>query len=260
MRIVHTADWHVGRLWKSISRLDETSKVLDSLARYLEREKIDLLLVAGDVFDTSNPGADAEQLVFQFFRRLGASNIPAVVIAGNHDSPGRMDAYGTLADLAGVHMVGRPRNLANGGVIEVRTRQGEIALVAALPFAAPGLFVSAHELSEEASGGREPPDQGLTPPLASQLTSMQERFQQAGHYLARSFRPDCVNLFIAQYQSRRSGAGQFRTPGPLRRGMDGVREDAARVGTVRRPGTHPQAAATRSRQRADGILRLPLAA
>jgi exonuclease SbcD len=53
MRIVHTADWHVGRVWKNILRLDETARVLNHLARYLETEKIDLLLVAGDVFRAS---------------------------------------------------------------------------------------------------------------------------------------------------------------------------------------------------------------
>src|SRR5580692_2573019 len=104
MRIVHTADWHVGRIWKGISRLDETAQVLSNLALYLEREKIDLLLVAGDVFDTANPSAEAEQLVFEFFRRLGARDIPAVVIAGNHDNPGGIDAYVNMAELAGVHL------------------------------------------------------------------------------------------------------------------------------------------------------------
>src|SRR3954463_9723294 len=107
MRVVHTADWHVGRLWKSVTRLDETSRVLDHLAGYLEREKVDLLLVAGDVFDVPNPGAEAEGIVFGFFRRLGPKGTPAVVIAGNHDSPGRMDACGQLAELAGVRVVGR---------------------------------------------------------------------------------------------------------------------------------------------------------
>src|SRR5262245_39447252 len=130
MRVVHTADWHVGRLWKGITRLDEMAKVLDYLAAYLEREKVELLLVAGDVFDATNPGAEAEALVFRFFRRLGAKGIPAVVIAGNHDSPGRMDACGQLAELAGIRIIGRPRSAAKGGVVEVVTAAGEKALVA----------------------------------------------------------------------------------------------------------------------------------
>ena len=182
MRIVHTADWHVGRFWKSITRLDEMANVLDHLAGYLEREKVDLLLVAGDVFDASNPGADAEALVFGFFRRLGAKNIPAVVIAGNHDSPGRMDACGQLSELAGVRIIGRPRSVSKGGVVEVITAAGEKALVAALPFAAPGVFVSALELAEDATQAK---------------SLYADRFKQAVAHLSSGFRPGHVNLLMA---------------------------------------------------------------
>src|SRR6266404_3202658 len=182
MRVVHTADWHVGRIWKGVNRLDETARVLDHLSGYLQRERIDLLLVAGDVFDTPNPGADAEQLVFEFFRRLGAQRIPAVVIAGNHDHARRLDAYGQLAALAGVHVVGRPRSATKGGVLEVPTRSKETALVAALPFAAPGAFVSGLELAGDRDEAR---------------TQYAGRFGQAVAQLAGVFRPECVNLLMA---------------------------------------------------------------
>jgi exonuclease SbcD len=181
MRIVHTADWHVGRVWKGTTRLDETVKVLDHLAGYLEREHVDLLLVAGDVFDVPSPGPEAEAIVFGFFRRLGANKIPAVVIAGNHDSPGRMDACGQLADLAGVRVVGRPRSAKTGGVLELETPGGH-AVVAALPFAAPGVFVSALELAGEATRAK---------------SLYAEKFKQAVAHLATGFRPGCVNLFVA---------------------------------------------------------------
>jgi exonuclease SbcD len=182
MRVVHTADWHVGRFWKGITRLDETARVLDHMAGYLERERIDLLLMAGDLFDAPNPGAEAEALVFGFFRRLGARGIPAVVIAGNHDSPGRMDACGQLAELAGVRVLGRPRRASKGGVVEVGTRSGETALVAALPFASPGMLVSALELAGD-------------PTQAKSLYA--ERFKQAVALLTTGFRPGCVNLLMA---------------------------------------------------------------
>ena len=61
MRIVHTADWHVGRVWKNLQRLDEMAAVLDHLAHFIERERIDLLLMAGDVFDVGSPPAEAER-------------------------------------------------------------------------------------------------------------------------------------------------------------------------------------------------------
>jgi exonuclease SbcD len=182
MRVVHTADWHVGRVWKNLSRLDETARVLEHLAGYLERERVDLLLVAGDVFDTPNPGADAEQLVFQFFRRLGARQIPAVVIAGNHDNAGRMEAYGQLAELAGVRVIGRPRAATKGGVVRVTTSGGEMALVAALPFAAPGVFASALELAGDETVVK---------------ARYAEMFKGAVAHLATAFRPDRVNLLMA---------------------------------------------------------------
>jgi exonuclease SbcD len=178
MRVVHTADWHVGRLWKNLQRLDETARVLDHLARFVERERIDLLLVAGDIFDTPNPGAEAERLVYEFFRRLGAAGVPAVVIAGDHDSAGRMEAWGTLADLAGVRVVGRPRAATRGGVQEVRTRGGETALVAALPFAGPAVLVSGLELAGEETAAK---------------SLYADRFKQAVRHLVGGLRAGCVN-------------------------------------------------------------------
>lgn len=182
MRIVHTADWHAGRIWKNLNRLNETENVLDHLARFLEREKVDLLLVAGDVFDSINPGADAERVVFEFFKRIGRNGISSVVIAGNHDNPLRMDAWGMLAELVHVHTVGRPRGVKDGGTRKIQTANGETAIVAALPFANPGVFVSALELAE-----------GDT--IAKSLYA--DRFKQAVAHLASGFRPKCVNLLMA---------------------------------------------------------------
>lgn len=62
MKIVHTSDWHVGRRWKGIQRLDEMEAVLDCLAEFIEREAVDLVLHTGDVFDSRNPPAEAERL------------------------------------------------------------------------------------------------------------------------------------------------------------------------------------------------------
>lgn len=62
MKIVHTSDWHVGRRWKGIQRLDEMEMVLDRLAEFIEREQVELVLHTGDIFDSRNPPAEAEQL------------------------------------------------------------------------------------------------------------------------------------------------------------------------------------------------------
>ena len=71
MKIVHTSDWHAGRVWKNISRLDELEACLNHMADYMERESVDLLLVTGDVFDSGAPAARAERTVFRFLKRIG---------------------------------------------------------------------------------------------------------------------------------------------------------------------------------------------
>jgi exonuclease SbcD len=182
MRIVHTGDWHVGRVWKGLSRLDETTAVLDHLARFLERERIDLLLVAGDVFDTASPSAEAERVVFGFFKRISRASVPAVVLAGNHDNPARVDAWGTLAELAGVRTVGRPRRASKGGLVEVATRCGETALVAALPFAPVRTWVTALELAGDETAAK---------------ARYAEMFKRAVQELGGGFRRDAVNLLLA---------------------------------------------------------------
>lgn len=148
MKIVHTSDWHAGRIWKSLNRLDELEACLDHLASFIEREAVDLLLVTGDVFDSGAPSARAERSVFRFFKRVGESGAHTVAIAGNHDSPERFEAWGALTELVNVHAVGRPKAPQDGGVLDIRTRSGETAVVAAVPFAAPRRLVTALELAE----------------------------------------------------------------------------------------------------------------
>jgi exonuclease SbcD len=107
------------------------------------------VLVTGDVFDSGAPPARAEAVVYRFFKRIGRTGAQSVVIAGNHDSGVRLEAWGELAELVGVHAVGRPRPPDRGGVIELTTRAGEIAVVAAIPFAAPRTLVTALELASD---------------------------------------------------------------------------------------------------------------
>jgi exonuclease SbcD len=92
MRLAHTSDWHAGRILKRVDRLPELAAVLEQMGDDLEREKVDVLLMSGDVFDSGAPVAEAERVVFSFFKRLGRAGIETVVIAGNHDSPARMQA------------------------------------------------------------------------------------------------------------------------------------------------------------------------
>ena len=195
MRIVHTADWHVGRITKGHARLAEMEVVLERLADFLESEHVDLLLVAGDLFETWSPSADAESLVFRFFRRLGQARIPSVVVAGNHDHPTRIDAWGTLARLAEVRTVGRPRSLTDGGLVEIETGSGT-ACVACLPFATARAW--SHVLE---AAGETVPDRNY-----------HAVFRQAAAHLGGGFRSGCVNLVVAHTHIQGAIVGTSERP------------------------------------------------
>ncbi len=193
MRIAHTSDWHAGRVFKQVRRLPELAAVLDALADDLEREKVELLLHSGDVFDSGAPAPDAERLVFSFLKRVGRSGIRTVVIAGNHDSADRLAAWGGLAELVDVTVVPRPVPVHRGGVVEVTSAAGGTARIAALPFAHPRWFVSALELAE----GRV--DERTGQRLGGDVVARQQYAAAMGDlaaHLATGFRSDAVNILM----------------------------------------------------------------
>lgn len=125
MRILHTSDWHLGRSLENISRIEEQREFIDCLCKMVESEKIDLVLVAGDIFDTYNPSASAEGLFYDALERLNDKGRRAVVvIAGNHDNPERLCAASPLAYKNGIILLGYPGSDAgsyksNGRSIEI---------------------------------------------------------------------------------------------------------------------------------------------
>lgn len=109
MRILHTSDWHLGKTLENISRLDEQKQFIDELCHIAEGEDVDLVLVAGDVFDTYTPSSAAEELFYDGMDRLnGRGRRAVVVIAGNHDSPERLCAASPLAYKNGIILLGYP--------------------------------------------------------------------------------------------------------------------------------------------------------
>ena len=93
MKIIHTADWHIGQKLHERSRLDEHEQFLDWLLETIQKRKVDLLLVSGDIFDTSLPSAKATKLYYRFLYRLfDETDAYAVITAGNHDSPRHLEA------------------------------------------------------------------------------------------------------------------------------------------------------------------------
>lgn len=132
MRILHTADWHLGKTLEGRSRLKEQEDFLDELARIVKDENIDAVVMAGDAFDTVNPPALAEQLFYESLSALSDKGTrPVVVIAGNHDNPDRLSAASPLTTDHGIYLIGYPK--AEPIDIEVPS-SGEILSIAALAY------------------------------------------------------------------------------------------------------------------------------
>jgi DNA repair protein SbcD/Mre11 len=107
MKILHTSDWHLGRALYGRKRYDEYEAFLNWLAALIESEDIDVLLVAGDVFDNSTPSNYAQELYYRFLCRVAASPQRHVVVtAGNHDSPSFLNAPRELLKFLNIYVVG----------------------------------------------------------------------------------------------------------------------------------------------------------
>jgi len=108
LRFLHTADWHLGRLFHGTSLLEDQVPLLDQLARLASESAVDALLLAGDVYDRAVPPADAVALFDDFLSRIALDlGIPIVLIAGNHDSGERLGFGARLLGGRGVHVSGR---------------------------------------------------------------------------------------------------------------------------------------------------------
>lgn len=181
MKILHTADWHAGRTLHGVSRTPEVREVLQEIAALATSEQVDLILVAGDLYDSKTPGPDADEAVYEFFLTTGKAGIPSVVIAGNHDSPTRLDAVGGMLELAGVHALGEARVAKHGGAFELPIGD-EVARIAALPFVSERRIVKVAEL------------------LGSDPGQWREKYQQGMRQLilnlTQGFHSEAVNLLM----------------------------------------------------------------
>ncbi|BDG16651.1 nuclease SbcCD subunit D [Thermus brockianus] len=120
VRLLHTADWHLGKVLRGVDRTPEIAQALEALLELVRKERVDLVVVAGDLFDRPQVSAEAEALAVEFFLRLRELGVPALVIAGNHDPKERLEALSPLLALAGAMVRGRPLFREEGGVVEVK--------------------------------------------------------------------------------------------------------------------------------------------
>ncbi|MCE7044033.1 exonuclease subunit SbcD [Dyadobacter sp. CY312] len=134
MKILHTADWHIGKKLDQYPRLEEQRLVLAEICEIAERENVDAVIVAGDLFDNFNPSSEATELLYTTLHRLSANGTRAVVaIAGNHDSPERIQVPDALARVCGIIFVGFPNTevskfCTQGKVEVVRSNKGFMEL------------------------------------------------------------------------------------------------------------------------------------
>jgi DNA repair protein SbcD/Mre11 len=143
MRLLHTSDWHLGQSLHNFDRHYEHQRFLDWLLDTIVSEQADALLVAGDIFDNANPSAASQRQLYTFLQqaRARAPQLDIVVIAGNHDSPGRLEAPGPLLEVHGTTVIGYPHRDADGNIamermlVPLTGKDGAVgAWVLAVPF------------------------------------------------------------------------------------------------------------------------------
>lgn len=142
MRVLHTSDWHVGKAIRGRSRAGEHQAVLAEIAGIADAESADLVVVAGDLFDTATPTAESERIVYRALLDLAAGGRPVVVIAGNHDSAQRLAAVAPLSEASGIHVAATIRPPDDGGLLELEV-DGTAARLALLPFISQRYVVTA---------------------------------------------------------------------------------------------------------------------
>lgn len=196
MRFLHTGDWHVGKAIRGRSRIDETERALAQVVDIAAGERVDAVLVAGDVYEQRAASPEADRLVFDTLARLSSARTPVVAVAGNHDSPARFEAFAGLLAAVNVHLAARVRRPDSGGILSLPSRDGsERALVACVPFVAERRFADAAEAFAAPESSFNSYAQGM----AGILSGMEA-----------AFRPECVNLVLGHFfvDGARPGGGE----------------------------------------------------
>lgn len=136
MRILHTSDWHLGRSFHRVDLLSAQATVLDHLVEVVRDEKVDVVVVAGDVYDRALPGVDAVALLDDVLRRLVGTGATVIISSGNHDSARRLGFGADLLVHAGVHVRTNPARV--GDPVLLSDEHGDVA-VYPVPYLEPAL-------------------------------------------------------------------------------------------------------------------------
>ncbi len=182
MRVLHTADFHAGRTLRGYDRTPEIREALAEIAGLARSEKVDAVLVAGDLFDSVNPPADAEAAIFGFFLSLRDAGIPSIVIAGNHDSATRLGGLAGLLGWVGVQLVAQPTAEPRQMVRRLETKSGEKLVLGALPYLSERRLVKAADV------------------LGAEVGVWRQKYREGMNFflrqLAEGFEPGAVNMLM----------------------------------------------------------------
>lgn len=184
MRILHTADWHLGRTLEGRDRKPEHEAFMDELMTIIDEYAIDAILIAGDLFDSSNPPADAERFYYESMRRLSdQGKRPVVLIAGNHDQPERLSAAMPLVQEQHIYMVGLPQSAA----VKIPIKREKAHLhIAALPYPSEARLKESFSGAEAFSGDDE-----------TYRTEYDERIARLFQQLSSGFTNGNVNMAMS---------------------------------------------------------------
>ena len=147
MLILHTSDWHVGKSLKGQSRIPDQLAALAAVVEVATAHRPDLVIIAGDLYDSSSPTADATRIVTRALSALRQTGADVVAIAGNHDNGPALDALRPWAGAAGITLIGSLRS-PDDLLVTGRTAGGEPWRLAALPFVSQRYAVRATEMFE----------------------------------------------------------------------------------------------------------------
>ena len=177
MRILHTSDWHVGKVLKGRPRHEEHIRVLAQVVEIARQEKPDLVVLAGDLYDTAAPSPDSTRVVTRALSALRQTGAQVVAIGGNHDNGPALDALRPWADAAGITLRGSVRDNPDELLITGTTGGGERWQLVALPFLSQRYAIRAAEMYELSAAEAS---QTYADHIARLIARLSERFADPG--------------------------------------------------------------------------------
>lgn len=206
MRILHTADWHLGKSLEKRSRIDEQKNFLDDFIEIAKENNIDLVIIAGDIYDSSNPPAIAEKMFYDTLKKISDNGKRLIlIIAGNHDNPERLVASAPLAREHGIIMIGTLKTIidtgnygrhkiinSGEGFIEVEIN-GEKAVILTVP------YLSEKRLNEVLYKDMDSDEE--------RIKSYSDRVFSLFDSLKDNYREDTINLLVSHLYAMGSEEG-----------------------------------------------------